>query len=64
MKVTVNLDKCEQNAYCVDIAPTVFELSPDDHLTVLDDNPDDDLTPDIRAAAAACPRQAILLTGA
>ncbi|EFC81809.1 ferredoxin [Parafrankia sp. EUN1f] len=64
MKVTVDLDKCEQNALCTGIAPTVFELSPDDHLTVLDDNPDDDLTPSIRAAAAACPRQAILLTGA
>jgi ferredoxin len=59
MRITVDLDKCEQNALCAAIAPTVFEISADDRLVVLTAEPGDELKREVVAAAAACPRLAI-----
>ncbi|WP_436789991.1 ferredoxin [Yinghuangia sp. YIM S10712] len=61
MRVTADLNTCEGHAMCAAIAPDVFELSPDDQVIVLDHTPDDDLAADVRAAVAACPRQALAL---
>ncbi|HSA52569.1 MAG TPA: ferredoxin [Yinghuangia sp.] len=62
MRVSVDHELCEYNALCVPLAPTVFALSDDDELTVLDENPDESLRSQVTAAAATCPRQAISVT--
>lgn len=59
MRVIVDLDLCECNALCVGLAPTIFELTDQDELRVLDEHPEDDLRADLLAAAAACPKQVI-----
>ncbi|MCK9898288.1 ferredoxin [Frankia sp. AgB32] len=61
MQVVVNLTLCESNALCVGLAPSVFELDQDDVLAVLEEEPDEDDWLDVRAAAQACPKQAITL---
>lgn len=62
MRVSVDHELCEYNALCVPLAPTVFALSDDDELTVLDESPPESLRPEVEAAAATCPRQAIRVT--
>ncbi|ORA16596.1 ferredoxin [Mycobacterium arosiense] len=37
MRPVVNLDRCEGNAYCVNIAPDVFRLDDDDYAVVIAD---------------------------
>jgi ferredoxin len=61
MRIEVDLEKCEQNALCAAIAPTVFEVSADDRLIVLESEPDEALKRQVLAAAAACPRLAITM---
>lgn len=34
-RVVVNLDRCEDSAYCVNIAPEVFELSYNEYAVVI-----------------------------
>jgi len=58
-KVVVDFDKCESNAVCMGIAPTVFEVRDDDFLYVLQEEPPDDLRPDVDEAVRRCPKQAI-----
>lgn len=62
MRVTVDFDLCESNALCSGLAPAVFEISDDDRLILLDERPDEDVLADVRAAVAACPKQAIKLS--
>ncbi len=59
MKVVVDWEICESNALCMDAAPEVFELQPDDTLKVLQEEPDESLRKKVEAAAHACPKQAI-----
>ena len=37
MRPVVNLDRCEGTAYCVNIAPNVFQLDDDDYAVVIAD---------------------------
>lgn len=37
MRVVVDRDRCEGNAFCVNIAPDVFELDDDEYAVVLTD---------------------------
>ncbi len=59
MKIEVDFDKCQSNAVCMQIAPSVFEVRDDGYLYVLDESPEDSLQPLVEQAAASCPTQAI-----
>ncbi len=59
MKIVVDWEICESNALCSVEAPEIFEMQPDDTLTVLQEEPDESLRKKVTAAAHACPKQAI-----
>lgn len=59
MRVVVDMDLCESNAICMQVAPEVFEVRDDDLLYVLQEEPDESLRPKIEEAVARCPKQAI-----
>ena len=61
MKVAVDFDLCESNAVCMGIVPEVFEVREDDFLYILDENPPEELRPQLEQAVASCPRAAISL---
>ncbi|MGH9154621.1 MAG: ferredoxin [Acidimicrobiales bacterium] len=63
MKVTVDFDRCQSNADCMDQAPEVFEVRDDGFLYVLVDEPDEALRPKVLEAARRCPTQAITVEG-
>lgn len=58
-KVVVDLDVCESNAICMDVAPEVFEVRDDDFLYILAEHPSDELRPKVEQAVRQCPKQAI-----
>ncbi len=60
--LTVHVDQriCEGHGLCLDLAPKVFALS-DDETASCAEHPDPAQLAEVRAAAAACPRQAITL---
>jgi ferredoxin len=62
MKVTVDMNVCQHYAQCVFEAPAVFDLDENNQL-VYEPDPANDLRQAVEAAAAACPVQAILVTG-
>lgn len=59
MKVTVDFDLCEANALCMGACPEVFQLTDDDELIVLIDEPGEELREKVETAAQLCPRLAI-----
>ena len=59
MRVVVDMMLCESNALCVGCAPEVFELTDDDELIVLDEQPDESLRSRVEDAVRNCPKQAI-----
>jgi ferredoxin len=61
MRVIVNMMHCECNALCVGIAPEVFDLTDDDELIVLDEQPPEALRERLEQAVRSCPKQAISL---
>lgn len=61
MKVKVDLGLCEANALCVRACPDVFQLTEDDDLVLLLEEPDEALREDVEAAARLCPRLAITI---
>jgi len=64
-KVVVNENRCEANAVCTGLAPTVFELPDDDTVAhVLVDEPDDALRAQVESAVNNCPRAAITIVDA
>ena len=62
MKIVVDYDLCEANALCMEAAPEVFRVEEDDTLTVLLEEPGEELRSKVEEAARLCPRQAILVT--
>jgi ferredoxin len=62
MKIVVDYDLCEANALCMEAAPEVFRVEEDDTLTILLEEPGEDLRSKVEEAARLCPRQAILVT--
>ncbi len=61
MRVVVDYDRCDSNALCAAVAPTLFQLDDSDNLEVLVEHPaeaDWDLA---QEAARACPKLAITL---
>ena len=61
MKVVVDYDLCEANAVCMDCCPEVFRVEEDDTLTILLENPPEDLRSKVEEAVRLCPRQALSL---
>ena len=64
MRVTVDLTKCNAYANCLMEAPEVFDLDGETGLvTVLQEQPPDELRARVEAAARVCPVQAIAVEG-
>ncbi len=63
MKVVVDYDLCEANALCMDCCPEVFRVEEDDTLTVLIEEPGEELRAKLEDSVRLCPRQAIVLEG-
>jgi ferredoxin len=59
MRPVVNLDRCEGNAYCVNIAPDVFRLDDDDYAVVTADPVTVEQEALVERAIAECPRAAL-----
>ncbi len=61
MKIVIDYDLCEANALCMEAAPEVFRVEEDDTLTVIIEEPGEELRAKVDEAARICPRQAISL---
>jgi ferredoxin len=61
MKIVVDYDRCEANSVCVRTCPECFRVEDDDSLTVLVENPPEDLRSKVENAVRLCPRQALSL---
>lgn len=60
VKVLVDRDRCEGNARCVKLAPTVFRVDDLDQVQVIAE-PGPELRGAVEAAVARCPRQALMI---
>ncbi len=60
MKVTVDLDLCQDHGQCAIAAPMVFQINDEGRLEY-DGNPDDSEREDVEEAADVCPMQAIFI---
>jgi ferredoxin len=64
MKVVVDFDACAAHGDCVVEAPEIFDLGDDDEVvTVLLEEPGEELRDRVQAAADACPMAAIRVEG-
>ncbi len=60
MKVIIDEDRCIAAGQCVVAADAVFDQRDEDGIvTLLDENPPDELNDDVRIAAQMCPASAI-----
>ncbi len=59
MRVVVDRDRCEGNAFCVNIAPQVFQLDDDEYATVVTDPVPVEQEALVQQAIEACPRAAL-----
>ena len=62
MNVTVDVDLCQGHGVCASEAPTVFRVTDDNVVEILDPNPPDDLHKNVGEAVKNCPTQALTLT--
>jgi ferredoxin len=60
VKVVVDMDLCEGNAMCMGSAPEVFQVN-GDKVTVVQQQPGDELRHKVEDAVRACPTQALSL---
>ncbi|OBK27126.1 ferredoxin [Mycobacterium asiaticum] len=63
MRVVVDLDRCEGNAFCVNIAPKVFELDDEEYARVIADPVPAEQEALAQQAIEACPRAALSREG-
>ncbi|MBX7435435.1 ferredoxin [Mycobacterium sp. Y57] len=63
MTVRVDPRLCEGHGICAELAPDIFDLGDDDVVTIATERPGPEREAAVRAAAAACPRQAITVMG-
>jgi ferredoxin len=61
LEVYVDPHLCEGHGICSELSPELFEISDDDVADVSDEHPREQQWSAIYAAAAACPRQAIVV---
>jgi ferredoxin len=59
MKVIVDEEECIGAAMCTGLAPTVFDLSEDGLVALLDENPPEKLRARVKQAVTSCPVSAI-----
>ena len=60
MRVVVDLDLCEGNAKCEEVAPEVFEVGEEDEKAhVLQEHPGEELREVVERAVRMCPKTAI-----
>jgi ferredoxin len=62
MKIGVDLDLCQGHGVCQSEAPTVFRVTDDNVVEILDPNPPDDLRKNVEEAVKNCPTQALTMT--
>jgi ferredoxin len=62
MHVSVDPDLCQGHGVCESEAPAVFELSKNHKVTILDEQPPDDLRAQVEAAVRYCPTSALTIT--
>ncbi|MEV0324364.1 ferredoxin [Streptomyces sp. NPDC050658] len=62
LKITVDMNVCQDHGQCVFAAPDIFTLDDEGHLTYVAE-PDDSLIADAEDAADVCPLQAIRVEG-
>jgi ferredoxin len=60
-RIVTDHSKCTGNALCAGTAPTVFDVSEDGYVIVLDERPTGDAAVMARRAAVNCPTGAIAL---
>jgi ferredoxin len=61
MRIATDHSKCTGNGLCAGTAPTVFDVSDDGYVEVLQDVPDAEFAVQVRRAAINCPTRAITL---
>jgi ferredoxin len=61
MKIVVDWDLCEGNAYCVKAAPTIFRVDENDMLQLLIESPPEELRARAERAVRTCPKRAIVI---
>lgn len=61
MKILVNWDRCEANAVCMRVAPTVFRVDDKDTLHLLIEQPDGEDLEKVKVAVRRCPKRALSL---
>ena len=62
MRIVVDLNQCQSYGQCIFAAPAVFRWHGEESLEY-DYAPDDELSGEVARAAAACPVQAISISG-
>ena len=60
-RVTVDQDRCEGHARCMQVAPQIFEVRDDDRSYVLLDTVPEEFRTKVERAVRLCPRQAIAI---
>ncbi len=61
MKVKVDYELCEANAFCVRECPEVFEVDGGDDIELLMEEIPTEISDKVKAAVRLCPRQALAL---
>ena len=63
MKIVMDYDLCQGHANCMGDAPEVFKVDDEGMLTVLQEEPPEELRKKVEAAVRYCPTGAIKLEG-
>ena len=61
MRLEVDLDLCQGHGVCQSEAPTVFRVTDDNVVEILDPSPPEDLRKNVEEAVKNCPTQALTL---
>ena len=59
MRVSVDVERCESNALCMQAAPQVFEVRDDNFLYVLQEEPPEGERSAVQEAVRLCPTQTL-----
>ncbi len=62
IQISVQTDRCVGAGQCVLTAPDVFDQDDDGIVTVLGEEPGEELAPAVRLASQVCPSQAITVS--
>jgi ferredoxin len=63
MRILVDWQRCDGNGICVTESPETFQMTDDDELILLAEQPDEALRPKLAAAVASCPKRALAIEG-